>query len=430
MTTGQPRPVLELVPAGAPAEWSDLGEPLAEAAVLGCLMRTSRQHAAALLGAFTDEDLTVPQHRHVAAAARALLEQGHPVDPVTVLGQLRRQGTENARTDNRDAGVLLVELCQAAPCAGSAGHYLRIVLEHAYRRRAQQAATRAPAGRRDRVPDRPARPGRARAPRAHGGAPPHHRTPAVAGPRLERAPPFTPTPGALPCPTPDPTWPAPPPWPSPPARCSPPTPPHRGTPACGRPCCPPRRHRHPARPRRPAPAHPRRPGRGHDRHGQGHRGDLRGHRPRRLRTCGRGRSSCGRARSSSCRPGTRSWSPCSPQAPGGAGRTTTAVRLRHTNRTGLQHLSAAAARRDDDPAAFGCPAHSPQRRRPSRPPQAARAGHRARPAAPGKARAAAGRSRASRLHPECACVLSCTPTSPAGRRLPPCLAGPSWLVRS
>ena len=137
------RPVLELVGAETPAAgWADLGEPLAEAAVLGCLLRTTSEHAAALLGAFVDEDLTVPQHRHVAAAARALLEQGHPVDSVTVLGQLRRQGTENARTANRDAAVFLVELCQAAPSVSSAGHYLRIVLEHTYRRRAQQAATR------------------------------------------------------------------------------------------------------------------------------------------------------------------------------------------------------------------------------------------------------------------------------------------------
>lgn len=143
------RPVLELVGAQAPAAswsdlgWSEVGEPLAEAAVLGCLLRTTRAHAAALLSAFVDEDLTVPQHRHVAAAARALLEQqGHPIDPVTVLGQLRRQGTEHARTASRDAGVLLVELCQAAPSISNAGHYLRIVLEHAYRRRAQQTAGR------------------------------------------------------------------------------------------------------------------------------------------------------------------------------------------------------------------------------------------------------------------------------------------------
>ena len=93
------RPVLELVDAGANAAatagrsdptWSQLGEPLAEAAVLGCLLRTTSEHAAALLGAFVDEDLTIPQHRDVAAAARALLEQGHPIDPVTVLGAHRR----------------------------------------------------------------------------------------------------------------------------------------------------------------------------------------------------------------------------------------------------------------------------------------------------------------------------------------------------
>jgi replicative DNA helicase len=38
--------------------------------------------------------------------------------------------------------VLLVELCQGAPCTSSVRHYVRIVLEHSYRRRAQQAAAR------------------------------------------------------------------------------------------------------------------------------------------------------------------------------------------------------------------------------------------------------------------------------------------------
>ncbi len=107
VTGAQPQSVLELVGAETPAAgWTDLGEPLAEAAVLGCLLRADRQHAAALLAAFVDEDLTVPQHRHVAAAARVLLEQGDPIDPVTVLGQLRRQGTETARIDSRDVAVL------------------------------------------------------------------------------------------------------------------------------------------------------------------------------------------------------------------------------------------------------------------------------------------------------------------------------------
>ena len=119
-----------------------LGEPLAEAAVLGCLLRATPPQATGLLELLRDDDFTVPQHAHVAAAARALLAQGSPVDPVTVLGQLRRQGTEDARTASRDAGVLLIELCQAAPCTSNAGHYARVVLEHAYRRRAQQAGVR------------------------------------------------------------------------------------------------------------------------------------------------------------------------------------------------------------------------------------------------------------------------------------------------
>lgn len=132
-------PTLHEQPAG---EWEQLGEPLAEAAVLGCVLRGTSAQAHALLGQLTDDDWTVPAHAHVAAAARALLEQGQPVDPVTVLGQLRRSGTENARTANRDTAVLLVELCQAAPCNQHAGHYLQVMLEHSYRRRAQQAAVR------------------------------------------------------------------------------------------------------------------------------------------------------------------------------------------------------------------------------------------------------------------------------------------------
>ena len=148
MTRAPHRLVLEIVLPEAPvAGWSDLteselGEPLAEASVLGCLLRSTRQHATALLAALAEEDLTVPQYRHVLSAARVLLEQGHPIDPVTVLGQLRRQGTDSPRTTSRDLGVVLVELCQAAPSIGNASHYLRIVLEHSYRRRTQQAAAR------------------------------------------------------------------------------------------------------------------------------------------------------------------------------------------------------------------------------------------------------------------------------------------------
>lgn len=134
------------VPASVPVQPVEqpvvIGEPLAEAAVLGCVLRAGPDQARAVLGLLGEDCWSVPQHAHVATAARALLARGEPVDPVTVLGQLRRQGIENARTASTDAGVFLVELCQAAPCVSNAGHYARIVLEHAYRRRVQAAALR------------------------------------------------------------------------------------------------------------------------------------------------------------------------------------------------------------------------------------------------------------------------------------------------
>ena len=120
----------------------ELGEPLAEAAVLGCALQSTPQHARALLAGLAEQDFTVPQHAHIAAAITVLLGSGEPVDPVTVLGQLRRQGLEHAGTASKDAGVLLLELCQGAPTVASGSFYARIVLEHSYRRRVQRAAVR------------------------------------------------------------------------------------------------------------------------------------------------------------------------------------------------------------------------------------------------------------------------------------------------
>ncbi len=138
----RPTPAPSPAPVPAGAQPIVIGEPLAEAAVLGCVLRATSEQARAVLGLLDEDCWSVPQHAHVAAAARALLARGEPVDPVTVLGQLRRQGVENARTASRDAGVFLVELCEAAPSVSNAGHYARIVLEHAYRRRVQAAAVR------------------------------------------------------------------------------------------------------------------------------------------------------------------------------------------------------------------------------------------------------------------------------------------------
>jgi len=125
-----------------PGELGELGEPLAEAAVLGCALQTTPQYARALLAGLAEQDFTVAQHAHIAAAITVLLGRGEPVDPVTVLGQLRRQGLEHAGTASKDAGVLLLELCQGAPTVASGSFYARIVLEHSYRRRVQRAAVR------------------------------------------------------------------------------------------------------------------------------------------------------------------------------------------------------------------------------------------------------------------------------------------------
>ncbi len=119
-----------------------IGSALAEAATLGCLLRAPLAQGRALLALLREDDWTDPRHRAVFLAARTLLQGGVPADPVTVEGQLRRSGTEKAHTADKSAAVFLVELCQAAPALSSAGHYARVVLEHTYRRRLQQAAVR------------------------------------------------------------------------------------------------------------------------------------------------------------------------------------------------------------------------------------------------------------------------------------------------
>lgn len=119
-----------------------IGVPVAEAAALGCLLRMPLQEGRALLALLHDDDLVDPRHNAVLLAARALLDSGSPADPVLVLGQLRRSGLEKAHTADKDAGVFLVELAASAPALSSASYYARIVVEHAYRRRVQSAATR------------------------------------------------------------------------------------------------------------------------------------------------------------------------------------------------------------------------------------------------------------------------------------------------
>lgn len=114
----------------------------AEAAVLGCLLHLAPSEAGALVEQLEVEDFTDPRHRSVFEAAVSCLTAGAPADPVTVLGQLRRAGTERSMTCDRSAGVFLADLLESAPFTTAAGHYARVVVEHRARRRLVEAADR------------------------------------------------------------------------------------------------------------------------------------------------------------------------------------------------------------------------------------------------------------------------------------------------
>lgn len=116
--------------------------PEAEQALIGCLLNMPVRDAGHLLASVRDEDLTVPQLCLILDAARALVAADVAPDPVAVLGHLRRVGTDRSFLADRDAGVYLASIFEAAPHLGSHGHYLQIVLEHAWRRRVQQTGTR------------------------------------------------------------------------------------------------------------------------------------------------------------------------------------------------------------------------------------------------------------------------------------------------
>lgn len=111
-----------------------IGCPEAEAAFLGCLLQQVHPFVTTgYLRQVEERDFTDPRHRAVHAAMAQLVEAGQAVDPITVLGQMRRSGLERAMTADRDAGVFLADLMAAPPSVGSAGHYLRITLEHRVR---------------------------------------------------------------------------------------------------------------------------------------------------------------------------------------------------------------------------------------------------------------------------------------------------------
>lgn len=116
--------------------------PEAERALIGCLLALPANEARTVLDDLRAEDLTVPALRAVVAAMRQLAAAGVHPDPITTLGELRRTGADSSIPSGQGAGPFLADLAAGAPHLGSHGHYQRVVLEHAWRRRVQQAGER------------------------------------------------------------------------------------------------------------------------------------------------------------------------------------------------------------------------------------------------------------------------------------------------
>lgn len=120
----------------------EIGCAPAERAYLGCLLHLRGDGATRALHLVETADLVDPRHRTVFDAMHAVADQGADPDPIVVLGELRRIGADASFLDDKSAGVLLTDLAAAAPVVVSVGHYARVIREHAWRRRVEEAGVR------------------------------------------------------------------------------------------------------------------------------------------------------------------------------------------------------------------------------------------------------------------------------------------------
>lgn len=109
----------------------------AEAALLGAVLRDNR--AADDLPTVRAECFYLDAHQKLWRAAADLLAARRPADPVTLHEVLKARG----QLEDAGGAKYLAELWEAAPVAANAGHYARIVLDHALRRSLIRAATEA-----------------------------------------------------------------------------------------------------------------------------------------------------------------------------------------------------------------------------------------------------------------------------------------------
>lgn len=111
-------------------------------ALLGRVLWSSAESAAALLAGVNEAHFGDPVHRHVLVAMRALLRSNVAPEPGAVLAELRRQGLDKRFPEGRDAGVLLVDLYAAGRGVVDARYYLRLLLEAGQRQGLTEYAER------------------------------------------------------------------------------------------------------------------------------------------------------------------------------------------------------------------------------------------------------------------------------------------------
>jgi replicative DNA helicase len=102
----------------------------AEESLLGAML-LSKDAIASAVEKVSPEDFYKPAHGHLFEAIQALYGQGEPVDPVTVAEELRRANLLDALGGKQ--AILRIQV--GTPAAANAGHYARIVEEHALLRR-------------------------------------------------------------------------------------------------------------------------------------------------------------------------------------------------------------------------------------------------------------------------------------------------------
>jgi replicative DNA helicase len=108
----------------------------AEESVLGSMMLSGEAIAAVTDAGLRSEDLYRRAHRLIFDALTGLYAKGEPVDVITTVEELRRLGT----LEDVGGALYLHHLVESVGTPASAGHYARIVAEHALLRRLISAA--------------------------------------------------------------------------------------------------------------------------------------------------------------------------------------------------------------------------------------------------------------------------------------------------